>query len=250
MPNTTAPLPSVDLLPAALEDSAAFGQYPNLGFVEVGWALLANAAFALCCLVAFDTVRRRAPAAFSPKRRSHPHLTPPSPSARPLGWVGAVLSAPDGAVLRRAGFDALVMVRVMRLGRRLFATFAPFALLVLVPLNVRASRAIAGLSPYDRCSLSAVPARSPLLWAHVAALYLLTFVAARELTAECRVYARLRHRYLSQPAAHARTVFVVRIPGPLRASPDRLYHYFDRLVRVCALPSATRTPPPPPYPPS
>ena len=94
--------------------------------------------------------------------------------------------------------------------------------------NVVESAKYFDLNLFSQCTLSNVPARDRRLWVHLAASYVLTLVTMQALTRECRIYTKLRHRFMASNAVHLRAILVERIPREFRSN-ARLGAYFSSM---------------------
>ena len=222
------------LIPSWLENKDAFAQTEDMNFGAIAIIAASNLAFAACCLLIFEGTRRGGSTAFYPKMSWCPAQTPSLLPTKGFGaWFWPLLAIDDTTVLRCAGVDGLLHLRAMKLGLRVFGKFIIIGFGILIPINLSCSRLDASkyvdLNLFSQCTLSNVPARDAKLWIHLGASYLLAFITMRALARECRIYTKLRHRYLASPdAAHHRTVLVERIPRELRSN-ARLTAYFSSM---------------------
>lgn len=145
-------------------------------------------------------------------------------------------------VLRCGGYDVLVYLRFIKLAMRIFGCFAPYAFVVLLPVNASVYYSVpltagpleeeeddAPTNTFNRLSLSSMPRKDPRMWAHCLGVYLLTGLAMHFLNVECKWYTRLRHRFLTErDHARQRTVLVQQVPVELQSSP-KLAEYFAKL---------------------
>lgn len=147
-------------------------------------------------------------------------------------------------VLRCGGYDVLVYLRFIKLAIHIFGSFAPYAFVVLLPINASVFYVVApsdklpgnelgaaniSLNTFNRLSLSSMPIKDSRMWTHCVGVYLLTGLTMHFLARECRWYTRLRHRFLTErDEARQRTVLIKQVPIELRSSP-KLAEYFARL---------------------
>ena len=219
-----------DLIPSWLADPSAYAQPENLDMTTVAAVALANLCFGLCCLGVYETVRRRQPRTYAP-RAALGHATPPMLPTRGivLNWVAPLMRLDEEQILAIGGYDVLVYLRFIALPLKVFGSFAPYALVVLLPVNLSASYKDGPSLPnlFTRLSMAIIPEQDPRLWAHFIGIAVLTFLTFHWLGRECRWYTRLRHRFLAE-RKDARVVFVRRLPPKLRGS-KALGAYFEHV---------------------
>lgn len=138
----------------------------------------------------------------------------------------------------------LVYLRFIKLAIHIFGSFAPYAFVVLLPVNAsvfylvtpgdklpnnEVGAADISFNTFNRLSLSSMPIKDSRMWTHCVGVYLLTGLTMHFLARECRWYTRLRHRFLTErDEARQRTVLFQQVPIELRSSP-KLAEYFARL---------------------
>ncbi|KAJ8599002.1 hypothetical protein CTAYLR_007663 [Chrysophaeum taylorii] len=235
-----------DLVPKWLEDPSAYAQPANLDMSTVLLVAGINLLIGCVCVTIFEVLRRRWPGMYSPKEAHLPGSTPKvlhvpgeKPGA-PLSWVRPLMALDEEKVLRCGGYDVLVYLRFIRMAMRIFGSFAPYAFVVLLPVNASvfyldpAATPPAGdengvVNTFNRLSVSSMPIRDSRMWAHCLGVYLLTGLTMHVLARESCWYARLRHRFSTERGeARQRTVLVQRVHLELRSSP-KLAEYFSRL---------------------
>ena len=110
-------------------------------------------------------------------------------------------------ILAIGGYDVLVYLRFQALSLKIFGSFAPYAVILLI-VNMSASYDDGPSLPnlFTRLSLAVIPERDPRLWAHLLGIVILTSLTFHWLGRECRWYTRLRHRFLLE-RPDARVVF-------------------------------------------
>ncbi|KAH8065803.1 hypothetical protein JL722_186 [Aureococcus anophagefferens] len=206
-----------DIIPSWLEDPSAYAQPANLDMSTV-------------IVVALTNLRRSAqdvPAGAPRARRE----------ARALSWVRPLMRLGEDDILRYGGYDVLIYLRFMSLSLKIFGSFAPYAFIVLLPVNASVSYWPGRTSSddddgatsskdntFNRLSMSAMPVHDKRMWAHCVGCFLLTFLSMHFLARECRWYTRLRHRFLTQrDDVRQRTILVRQVPGscgpPTRSPP-------------------------------
>ncbi|KAH8075619.1 hypothetical protein JL721_1633 [Aureococcus anophagefferens] len=214
-----------DIIPSWLEDPSAYAQPANLDMSTV-------------IVVALTNLRRSAPGTCPPVL----HVPGAKPGA-PLSWVRPLMRlGEEDDILRYGGYDVLIYLRFMSLSLKIFGSFAPYAFIVLLPVNASVSYWPGRTSSddddgatsskdntFNRLSMSAMPVHDKRMWAHCVGCFLLTFLSMHFLARECRWYTRLRHRFLTQrDDVRQRTILVRQVPRELRSS-DALAAYFAKL---------------------
>ena len=203
---------------------------------------LANLFFGLCCLAVYECVRRKTPRTYAPRIQLGHATPPPLPTNYPLQWVAPLMRLDEEQILAIGGYDVLVYLRFQALSLKIFGSFAPYAVILLI-VNMSASYDDGPSLPnlFTRLSLAVIPERDPRLWAHLLGIVILTSLTFHWLGRECRWYTRLRHRFLLE-RPDARVVFVRRLPPKLRGS-RALASYFDELYpgKVVGAVGARRT---------
>ena len=231
-----------DLIPSWLADPSAYAQPENLDMTTVIVVALANLFFGLCCLAVYECVRRKTPRTYAPRIQLGHATPPPLPTSYPLQWVAPLMRLDEEQILAIGGYDVLVYLRFTALSLKIFGSFAPYAVILLI-VNMSASYDDGPSLPnlFTRLSLAVIPERDPRLWAHLFGIVILTSLTFHWLGRECRWYTRLRHRFLLE-RPDARVVFVRRLPPKLRGSRS-LATYFDELYpgKVVGAVGARRT---------
>ncbi|KAH8043786.1 hypothetical protein JL720_17301 [Aureococcus anophagefferens] len=235
-----------DIIPSWLEDPSAYAQPANLDMSTVIVVALTNLWVGIVCVTFFEVFRRRNMRIFSPKATLCPDVPAGAPRARREARRAAVVGAAPCAsarttscatALRRAHLPALHVLSL-----KIFGSFAPYAFIVLLPVNASVSYWPGRTSSddddgatsskdntFNRLSMSAMPVHDKRMWAHCVGCFLLTFLSMHFLARECRWYTRLRHRFLTQrDDVRQRTILVRQVPRELRSS-DALAAYFAKL---------------------
>lgn len=164
-----------DFIPSWLEDPSAYAQPANLDMSTVIVVALTNLWVGIVCVTFFEVFRRRSMRIYSPKAKLCPgaclslaaprssglpesrrgsrdrawvrrvgttpsvmHVPGTKPGA-PLSWVKPLMRLDEEEILRYGGYDVLIYLRFMSLSLRIFGSFAPYAFLVLLPVNASVS---------------------------------------------------------------------------------------------------------------
>ena len=173
-------------------------------------SLLINSVVAAVLLLAYVCMRRRYPAFYFPRSLSGG----PAPRV-PLGcmaWLRTVVSLSDDALLRHAGFDALLFNAFLTMSVKLFLALSVLGCFVLVPLNAAAGTN--GQGGLDSLSLSNVaPSQTRLLWVHCASGYVFSAITLWLLRGMSRRYVALRHAHLARNRVQNYTVLATNLPA-------------------------------------
>ena len=161
-----------------------------------------------------------------------------SPPTGFFSWIPAVLQTQDQVFLQKAGLDALLFLRCLRILSKMFAGLSLIVIPTLIPLAVvHGKNAQGGVQGLDRLSWPNIGPPS-FYWAHlVMALLVATFVC-RIIYTEMIEYIRIRQTYLASPQhrtqAFANAILVTDIPKRLLSVPmlSRLYSVFPGGVRA------------------
>lgn len=217
-------------LPNWLIDYDAFEQTVDATFYDIGVITLANVVVALGFFVYWTYKRWHDPNAFSSKRAARPEPLP-GPQKGLIAWAWALASIDEAEVLKYAGFDALVYIRMYLLATKICLAFASYAWLIVLPINVTGGNEAAtggSTNNFALMSLSNVMDGSARLWVHAVGMLLLTGSAYFFLNGEFKTYIRLRHLYLKLRAPHMRTIMLQDVP-PRMCGAAQLYVYFNHL---------------------
>ena len=227
-----------ELVPSWLRDPKAYAQPTNLDMSTVALVALFNLWLGFFCVSVFEMCRRRWPHLYSP-RKALGHATPEVMHSRgkalgaPLAWIRPLMALTDDDILTYGGYDVLIYLRFIAMATKIFASFAPYAFIVLLPVNASVffkaeETTTTPLNTFNQLSMSSMPNKDPRMWAHCLGVYVLTGLTMHYLSRECQWYTRLRHRFLTQQDPRHRTVAVTQIPVEFRES-QKLAQYFAKL---------------------
>lgn len=172
-------------------------------------------------------------------------------STSTFGWIFDTLAVRESDVLEQAGLDAVMFIRFFSVCFKIFL-IASVWMIILVPINLTASMDndsggdddsdSSRLNDFDRLSMSAVPAASPRLWAHLIAAYFLTAVVLYYFKRTWHDYLFLRHRWMrrehlkgkltSLDRARLSTAPINRFPCPYCSHVGAGPHHCTRLVGI------------------
>ncbi|CAM9819834.1 unnamed protein product, partial [Sphacelaria rigidula] len=117
---------------------------------------------------------------------------------------------------------------------QVFALFTPYALFVLVPVNITGVNSpriypyTSNINTFNSLSMSNVPMGDRRMWLHAMGMYLLTGISMYFLVIEYRYYTNLRHKFLRRKSPYQRTIVVEGVPKEMR-SDSKLFTYFNTL---------------------
>ncbi|CAM9768390.1 unnamed protein product, partial [Ectocarpus sp. 12 AP-2014] len=221
-------------IPTKYENASVFHQTEWVDVDTISINLAGNVVIFLLALTFFWSSRRHYPSYFSSKRYYLPDQTPPDlPSSGFISWIMPLMAFPEDDILMYAGFDAAIFLRFYAVAFKVFALFAPYGILVLIPVNVMetpsdSNQARTNINTFNRLSMSNVQHYNPCMWLHALGMYLLSALAMYFLVVEYRYYTNLRHRFLRRKSAHLRTIVVQGVPREMR-SDSKLFTYFNTL---------------------
>lgn len=226
--------------PAATSTSTGGGIYSD----PYAQTLLKNAQnaasigtqFTICFVVgliiflAFCIFRTRIPVLFAPRNSMKRHKPPALPDTL-FGWILPLLRISDEEMLTNVGLDALLMLKFIVMGLKIFAVCCFFGLVVFFPITLT--------TPYvenenstaiSRLSIEVLEPGSNKFIAYLIFAYLFTFITFFFLTKSYDEYVYLRAKFLLRQSKTmvARSVMVTGIPDHLR-SDQALSEYFESL---------------------
>ncbi|KAJ3700893.1 hypothetical protein LUZ61_004598 [Rhynchospora tenuis] len=151
-----------------------------------------------------------------------------------LNWMPAALKMPEPELIRHAGLDSAVYVRIYWLGLKLFVPIAMLGLSVLVPVNwtsetLEKTKALT-FNDIDKLSISNVGKGSDRLWAHLTIAYAITFWTFCVLYREYKVVASMRLNFLAleERRPDQFTVMVRNVPpDPDESVSEHVQHFFS-----------------------
>ncbi|GIL64510.1 hypothetical protein Vafri_18391 [Volvox africanus] len=118
-------------------------------------------------------------------------------------WVTTVMCMSDTAIVRTAGFDALLLNRTILMGLQIFSVLTFLALGILLPTyysfdDVVTHRLHRGtnVAELSRTTISNLPPGHAILWLPTVATYLVTAYCCWVLLVHCQSYAELRMAYM------------------------------------------------------
>ncbi|KAI8054557.1 hypothetical protein BDF22DRAFT_619123, partial [Syncephalis plumigaleata] len=160
----------------------------------------------------------------------------------PFAWILPILKTPEEELLHKIGLDAYMFLRFLRMAIRVFIVLTFFGMVILIPLNaanIPVTLQIKGdgtvfktpKDGLDRLTMGNIPeSHTARLWGHLVVFIGFIGFILYTLVTEIKMYALLRHRYLTS-REHRReprsvTLLVTGIPQVL-LSEARLFEIFD-----------------------
>ncbi|KAJ4752638.1 ERD (early-responsive to dehydration stress) family protein [Rhynchospora pubera] len=151
-----------------------------------------------------------------------------------LNWMPDALKMPEPELIRHAGLDSAVYVRIYCLGLKLFVPIAMLGLSVLLPVNwtsetLEKTKALT-FNDIDKLSISNVGKGSDRLWAHLTMAYAITFWTFYVLYREYKVVATMRLNFLAleERRPDQFTVMVRNVPpDPDESVSEHVQHFFS-----------------------
>ncbi|CAD5314265.1 unnamed protein product [Arabidopsis thaliana] len=145
-----------------------------------------------------------------------------------LNWMPQAMKMSESEIIRHAGLDSAIFLRIYTLGLKIFAPVMVLALVVLVPVNVSSGTLFflkkeLVVSNIDKLSISNVQPKSSKFFFHIAVEYIFTFWACFMLYREYNNVAIMRLQYLASQRRRPEqfTVVVRNVPDmPGHSVPD------------------------------
>lgn len=190
-----------------------------------------NLVVLIVCLVVFSWLRRARNAykyydskRYTPAVAVKPHEAP----STWFGWIPFTLRYPEADIIKSAGLDTAIYLRLLKYGLQLFIFVSAWVLITVLPTNVTDDEVDHLMSEsddyhfsdFDKLTLSNVKPGSQRMWVHIVSVYVITFVALRMLWQYSKDSVLLRIQFLanSAPSGGARSVLVTDIPGVMEAT--------------------------------
>ncbi|XP_022850741.1 CSC1-like protein HYP1 isoform X2 [Olea europaea var. sylvestris] len=151
-----------------------------------------------------------------------------------VNWVKRAWQPSEEELLANSGFDAVVFMRIITFGLRVFGVAAIIGICVLVPFNYMGNQLNMDFTDLpnkslESFSISNVDDGSNRLWIHFCAVYVFTAVVCYYLYSEYDYISckRIGYFYSSKPQPHQFTVLVRSIPKSSGSSfSDRVESFF------------------------
>ena len=203
-----------------------------------------NAFILLVSLIIFSLLRHKFPRIYTPRLLLNGlDSTIGKLPNNLLGCLVPAFRVKDEELLGYLGLDALMFLRLLRLGFIFCVLILPYGLIVTLPVNYYGGvsdtdQAVVGL---DRLTLGNVKARSSLLWVHCIGVWMYTLLILYFLYREYVAYQRFRQKSLcnGDKYHHRYLVMLQEIPKELRNQEKMkeyvLARYPDKLLDVYVL---------------
>lgn len=193
--------------------------------------------FSICVVVGiiffliFCIFRTRIPVLFSPRANMKRHKPPELPKSL-FGWIWPLLKINDEEMLANVGLDALLMLKFVTMGIKIFGVCTIFGLVVFIPITMTSDYSHLGntTTALDRVSISVIESDSNKIIAYLVFAYVFTFITFYFLNQNYNDYIYLRAKYLLKQSKSmvSRSVIVTGIPNHLR-SDHALADYYENL---------------------
>ncbi|XP_059302694.1 CSC1-like protein At4g02900 [Lycium ferocissimum] len=151
-----------------------------------------------------------------------------------LNWMPAALKMPEQELIRHAGLDSAVYIRIYLLGLKIFVPITVLSFAVLVPVNWTSGETLDHIedlmfSNIDKLSISNIPSGSQRFWAHVVMAYVCTFWTFYILYKEYKTISTMRLHFLASEERRPDqfTVLVRNVPpDPDKSVNEQVEHFF------------------------
>jgi len=219
---------------------------------EFAYAVATDAAVAIVVFVVFAIVRRLqfANRYYAPKRfLKTKYRRPKKLSFVFFSWLRQIFDYDQRDILEIAGMDAVMYLRVVSFGLRLFFILALWNLATVLPTNLTGNnvevllngsntatedKSNYSLTDFDKMAITNLESGSYKFWVHVASAYFATFYTLRLLWKYHTEAVNLRIEYLAtaKKGGESHTVLVTDIPGSLYGTMlDRALQVAPRCAR-------------------
>ncbi|KAJ9085810.1 hypothetical protein DSO57_1010360 [Entomophthora muscae] len=182
-------------------------------------------------LLLFCILRLKWPSMYSARGRLL-KSPPPKLGESFLGWIIPLFKIKEREVLKLVGLDALMLMRLFKLGAIMFGCFSVYGcfVLMIITWNYESNEIDPPPDAKQRLTIGILKDGDPKIIAHVVGAYLFTAIAFYFLNREYQVYSFLRWSFLktSRQSITARSVMVEGVPFKLRRE-DLLRKYFEDL---------------------
>ncbi|KAI8973738.1 hypothetical protein BDF20DRAFT_883871 [Mycotypha africana] len=186
----------------------------------------------LIFFIAFCYFRTRVTTLFSPRSNMKRHKPPDLPKSF-LGWIWPLLKIGDEEMLNNVGLDALLMLKFITMGIKIFGVCTIFGIIVFIPITMTSDASHIGnsTSTLDRLSINIIEEDSHKLIAYLVFAYVFTLVTFFFLNQSYSRYIYLRAKFLlnqSKKNLVTRSVLVTGLPDYLQ-SDEALTDYYEHL---------------------
>lgn len=190
----------------------------TLAPAAVGSQVLLMSLISFVTVIVFNVLRPRNKIVYEPKVKYHDgNKVPPRISNGLFGWVSPLLHTKEPELVEKIGLDAAIFLRFLRMMRWTFSGIAFLTCAVLIPINVTYN--LQHVDKLNRDILSMLTIRDVsgmLLFAHVAATYVITFFIMFMVWSNWKEVLRLRNQWFRSPdyvkSFYARTLMLSNVP--------------------------------------
>ncbi|OBZ88317.1 Calcium permeable stress-gated cation channel 1 [Choanephora cucurbitarum] len=157
------------------------------------------------------------------------HKPPELPTSL-FGWIWPLLKIGDEEMLDNVGLDALLMLKFIAMGIKIFSTCSFFGLTVFLPITLTSNYQKGNTTSLERLSINVIEDDSKKIIAYLVFAYIFTFVTFFYLNQHYNefIYLRAKHLINQSKTLVARSVIVTGIPEQFR-SDKALAEYFENL---------------------
>lgn len=211
-----------DIIGDVIQDSV--DKLNKVAPAAVGTNCLLWTGVAFVTIIGFNILRPRNKVIYEPKVKYHvgEKQKPPKISDGFFSWLSPLLHTKEPELLEKIGLDATTFLRFMRLMRWLFLGIALLLCSVVLPVNIVYS--VKHVQPKKRDVLSIMTIRDvngPLLYVHVAAVYIITIMVFGAVWYHWKQMVRLRKQWFEsdeyQMSFYARTLMVTDVPKKIQS---------------------------------
>jgi hypothetical protein len=132
-----------------------------------------------------------------------------------FAWLTPAFKVNTDELYDLVGFDAFVYLRFLRLCFRMAAFSLPYAVIVLIPINLHGDNDQEGM---DILTLGNIAQQSSKLWLHLIGVWLFSFLMYYLLYTEWQVYVEYRQRYLKEKKENHFSVLVTQLPPEVNSN--------------------------------
>ncbi|KAG8712230.1 hypothetical protein FRC08_014855 [Ceratobasidium sp. 394] len=201
-------------------------------------AVLSNLALwsgiSFVTILAFNILRPRNRVVYEPKVKYHEgDKAPPKISSGFFSWVSPLIHTKEPELLEKIGLDAVTFLRFLRLLRWSFTAVALVCCLGLGPVDVFYNLKHVASGKRNTLSMFTIEnIHGTSLFAHVAAIYVITLIVLGAIWWHWRSMVQLRHTWFRSDeylkSFYARTLMIQQVPKKMQ-SDDGLAGLFDGL---------------------
>jgi len=199
-------------------DKVFSGEARTLAPIAVGSQVVLMTVISVVTVILFNILRPTNKVVYEPKVKYHiGNKKPPRISGGLCGWLPPLIHTKEPELVEKIGLDAVTFLRFLRLLRWLFTAISVLVCAALIPINV--SHNLKNVPDNRRDELSMLTIRDVsgnVLYTHVAASYLITFLIIGFVYVHWKAMVALRRQWFRSPeyleSFYARTLTVMHVP--------------------------------------